>query len=90
MLKTLKNLLQNHLANCLETWHGASGSVVQQSLYKSWPLVDLDLFYGKVNFGSLGIQMGKAEKFHFCVVIVLLGMEMKSSQSLMNVRGQGH
>ena len=36
MLKTLKKiLLQNHWANCLETWHVASGYVVQQNLYKS-------------------------------------------------------
>ena len=36
MLKTLKNLLlQNLLANCLETWQVASGSVLLQSLYKS-------------------------------------------------------
>ena len=34
--------------------------------------------------------MEKAEIFHFSVVIVLLGMEMKSSPSLMNARGQGH
>ena len=34
--------------------------------------------------------MGKAKNFHFSVVFVLLGMEMKSSQSLMNARGQGH
>ena len=39
--------------------------------YKSWPLVDLDLFYGKVNFGSMCIWMGKAENFHFSVAIVL-------------------
>ena len=55
MLKNAQNLkdllLKNHWANWLETWHVASGSVVLQSLYKSWPLVDLDLFYGKVNFG---------------------------------------
>ena len=32
MLKTLKNLLlKNHWANCLETWHVASGYVVLQS-----------------------------------------------------------
>ena len=36
MLITLKDLiLQNHSANCLETWYVASGSVVLQSLYKS-------------------------------------------------------
>ena len=79
MLKTLKNLLlQNHWANRLETWHVALGYVVLQSLYKSWPLVDLDLFYGKVNLGSMGIWMRKAEIFHFFVAIVLQSMEMKS------------
>ena len=73
MLKTLKNLLlQNHLANCLETWHVASESVVLQSIYKSWHLVDLDLFYRKVNFGSMAIWMGKAEIFHFCFVLFWL------------------
>ena len=91
MLKTLKNLLlQNHWVSCLVTWHVASGFVVLQSLYKSLLLVDLDLFYGKVNFGSMGIRMGKAEIFHFSVDIVLLSMGMKSSQSFMNARGQGH
>ena len=39
MLKNAQNLkkilLQNHWANCLETWHVASGYVVQQNLYKS-------------------------------------------------------
>ena len=91
LLKTLKkHLLQNHWANCLETWHVASGSVLLQNLYKSWPLVDLDLFYGKVNFGSMGIWMGKAEIFDFSVAIVFLSMEMKSSPSLLNARGQGH
>ena len=32
----------------------------------------------------------RLKKFLFCVFIVLLGMEMKSSQLLMNARGQGH
>ena len=30
-------------------------------------------------FGSLGIWTGKDEIFHFSVIIVLLGYEMKSS-----------
>ena len=34
--------------------------------------------------------MGKAEIFHLSVAIVLLSMDMKSSPSLMNARGQGH
>ena len=85
MLKNTQS--QNHWANCLETLYVASGSVVLQSLYKSWPWVDLDLFYGKVNFSSIGILIGKAEIFHFSVAIVLWRLEMKSSPSLMNARG---
>ena len=70
MLKTLKNLLlQNHWANCIENWHVASRSVVLQSLYKLWPLVDLDLFYGKVNFGSMGIWMEKLKCFIFVLLL---------------------
>ena len=30
-----------------------------QSLYKSWPCVDLDLIYCMVNFGTLGFYIGK-------------------------------
>ena len=60
MLKNAQNLknllLQNHWANSLETWYVASGYVVLQNLYKSWPLVDLDIFYSKVKFGNLAFR----------------------------------
>ena len=36
-----------------------------QSLYKSWPWDDLDLFYGKVNIGRPWIWMGKIVKMSF-------------------------
>ena len=50
--KPLKNLLlQNQKANDFETWCEASVTGALQSLYKSSPLDDLDLFYGKVNIG---------------------------------------
>ena len=50
--KNLKNiLLQNQKAYDFETWHEASGRGALQSLYKSWPWDDLDLFYSKVNIG---------------------------------------
>ena len=50
--KTLKNLLlQNQKAYDFETWHEASGRRALQSLYKSRPWDDLDLFYGKANIG---------------------------------------
>ena len=31
------------------------------SLFKWWPWVDLDLFYGKAKFGNLGFSIGKSE-----------------------------
>ena len=60
MVKTFKNLLlQNQKSYDLETWHVALGTQALQSLYKWWPWVDLDLFYGKVNLGHLYVWMGK-------------------------------
>ena len=60
IVKTLKNLLlQNQKADDLETWYAASGARVLPSLFKWWPWVDLDLFYGKVKFGPLCFCMGK-------------------------------
>ena len=54
--KTFKNLLlQNQKAYDFVTWHEASGSGALQSLYKSFPWDDLDLFYGKVNIACLCI-----------------------------------
>ena len=52
--KTLKNLLLwNQKADDLETWYAASGAWVLSNLFKWWPWVDLDLFYGKVKFVPL-------------------------------------
>ena len=48
--KTLKNLLQNQKADDLGSWYVASGARVLPSLFKWWPQVDLELFYGKVKF----------------------------------------
>ena len=60
MVKTFKNLLlQNQKSYDLETWHVALGTQALQSLYKWWPWVDLDLFYGKVKLGHLYVWMGK-------------------------------
>ena len=60
IVKTFKNLLlQNHKSYDLETWHVASGTEALQSLYKWWPWVDFDLFYGKVKLGRLYVWMGK-------------------------------
>ena len=60
MVKTLKNLLLwNQKADDLETWYAASDARVLPSLFKWWPCVDLDLFYGKVKFGPVCFCMGK-------------------------------
>ena len=56
--KTFKNLLlKNQKTYDFETWCEASGNGALQSLYKSWPCDNLDLFYGKVNlaFPCIGI-----------------------------------
>ena len=66
MVKTFENLLlQNQMSYDLETWHVASGTQALQSLYKWWPWVDLDLFYGKVKFGNLGFSIGKSRNSGF-------------------------
>ena len=46
-------------ADDLDTWYAASGARVLPNLFKLWPFVDLDLFYGKVIFGPLCFCMGK-------------------------------
>ena len=60
--KTLQNLLlQNRQAASHETWYVALGTPAHYSLFKLWPLSDLDLFYGKVKFGNIGFSMGKVK-----------------------------
>ena len=53
-------------------------------------LVDLDLFLSKVKLGLLGFWMGKDEKVHFSVAVIVYDMEMQSASARMNVKGQGH
>ena len=54
MVKTLKILLLwNQTDDDLECWYAASGTQVLPSLFKWWPWVDPDLFYGKVKFAPL-------------------------------------
>ena len=60
--KNLKNLLlQMRKSYVLIIWHAALGTQALQSLYKWWPWVALNLFYGKVKFGFLGFSIGKSE-----------------------------
>ena len=65
MVKTLKNLLRNQKADDLETWYAALGARVLPSLFKWWPWVDLDLFYGRVKFSPLCFCMGKRQNNGF-------------------------
>ena len=58
--KNLKNhLLWNQKADDLESWYAALGTQVLPCLFKWWPWNDLDLFYGKFEFGPLCFCMGK-------------------------------
>ena len=75
--KNLKNLiLWNQKAYDLETWYVASGARVLPSLFKWWPWVDLDLFYGNVKFGSLCFCMGKGKTMDISETIVVYDVKV--------------
>ena len=58
--KNLKKfLLWNQKANDLESWYAASDTRVLPNLFKWWPWVALDLFYGKVKFDPLCFLYGE-------------------------------
>ena len=61
MVNTIKNLLWNRQTDFIGTCYVAFETLAHQSLYKALPWVDLDLFYGKVNFGYIGFSMEKNE-----------------------------
>ena len=74
LVKTLKNLLlRNQKADDLEVWYAASGAQVLPTLFKWWPWVDLDLYYGKVKFGPpcflLDGKKGKSMDFSETIVV---------------------
>ena len=50
-------------------WYVASGSVVLRCLYKSLPLVDLDLFSSMVSLGPLGIEWEIQEKLFYYMLL---------------------
>ena len=58
-------LLRNQRASYLGPWYVAFGHWAHQSLFKWWPWVDLDLFYGKVKFGPFCFYMGKSVRKSF-------------------------
>ena len=64
MVKTLQKS-PNRWIDFHETWYVALGTPAHHSLFKWWPWVDLDLFYGKVKFGNLGFSIGKSENCWF-------------------------
>ena len=58
--KIFKNiLLWNLMTDDIETWYATSRTQVLPSSFKCCPRVYLDLFYGKVKFGSLCFCIGK-------------------------------
>ena len=66
IVKTLQYLLlQNWWTDFHETWYVASGTPAHHNLFKWWPWVDLDLFYGKVKFGNLGVSIRKMKTWFF-------------------------
>ena len=55
--KTFKNLPRNQPTDFHKTWYVASGTQARHILFKLWPSVELDLFYGKVKFCNLGFSI---------------------------------
>ena len=77
MVKTLNNLLRNQKADDLETWYATFGAQVLPSLFKDDPLVDPDLFDGKVKFGPLRFCMGeKGKTMDFSEIIVVYNLKL--------------
>ena len=52
-----KFLPWNQWSNFNETWYVASGTTAHHSLFKLLPLVDLDLYFGKVKFCNIGFYI---------------------------------
>ena len=83
MVKNFKNLLLwNQKADDLETWYAASSTQVLPSLFEWWPLVDLDLVYGKVKFDHLRFCMGKGKTMDSSETIVVCDIEVGRCRQL--------
>ena len=64
--KTFKDLLLWNLwTNFQETWYVAFRTPANHSLFKWWPCVDTDLFYGKVKFQNFSFCIGKCQSDGF-------------------------
>ena len=70
--KNIKKLfLRNQKADDRETWCAESSAQVLSNLFKWWPCVDLDLFYGKVKFGPVCFLWEKGKAMGFSETIVV-------------------
>ena len=71
--KNLKNLLVwNQNVDDLESWYVALGARVLPSLFKWWPWVVLDLFYGKLKFDPYAFVWERVKTMEFSETIVVL------------------
>ena len=96
MVKTFEShLLRNGTADDLETWYAPLGTWALPSLYKWWPLVDLDLFYGKVKFGHKLLYGKKAELWIYVKLLQPMTFKVDICSHLnrlffFTTKGQGH
>ena len=89
--KPFKNhLLRNRRTDFHETWYVALVTPAHHSLYKWWPWVDLDLFYGKVKFGNLGFSIGKSENCWFFRTFAAWTWNQLKKWTYVSIEGQGH
>ena len=63
-------------ADDLESWYAASGTGVYQVRSNEDPCVDLDLFYGKIKFGTLCFVWEKGITRDFSESIVVYDIEV--------------
>ena len=69
-------LLWNQKADDLESLYAALDTRVLPNLFRWWPWVDFDLFYGKVKFGSPCFCMGKDTTMDFSETIVVCDIKV--------------
>ena len=92
MVKPFKNLLLWNLkADDLEIWYAASGTRVLPSLFKWYPRIDPDIFYGKI---KMLLYKKKLKQLIFHFSLWYKSWEMQSTRmstwGFMSTKGQGH
>ena len=80
----------NRWTDFLETWHVASVTPAHHSLFKWWPWLDLDVFYGNVKFGNIGLSIGKSEKDLKPIEIMKICAYWRSRSYLILAQGHLH